>query len=69
MTPCAGSSRRAARRLVLEALRAAARVRVDLLDRDVRQLRLAGAADQDLEAAARGRASQDASTSSIATFQ
>ena len=39
-------------RLVIEALARLARVRVDLLDRDVRELDTAGAADQDLEAAA-----------------
>ncbi len=39
-------------RLVLEALPRLLRVRMDLVDRDVRQLGAAGAADQDLEPAA-----------------
>ena len=61
-------------RLVVEAPPRLARVRVHLLDRQVRELGVAGAADQDLEAAAEAaapgsRGSQLRSTSSIATFQ
>ena len=54
---------------MLEALPRLVRVRMDLVDRDVRQLGAAGASDQDLEPAAQSSPLRDASTSSIATFQ
>ena len=72
ITPCARTeSASPCGRLGVEALARLPRVRVDRLDRELRELGRRRAADQDLEPAAQAAAGrpQERSTSSIATFQ